>query len=158
MHGLAQKELIIVPPNRCKIHVLEVWFHNGGQPQNTRKKLSKAVELCTESVDNLFGAHQILFLPPVFQQLEKICTEGFVYILGKITVKRCAADLDFDPTPAGWRFRSTLLPLSGLLSSRPGLLLNRAMLATRVVYVGRFARDWPRLSSTDPRIALKSIA
>jgi hypothetical protein len=41
-----------------------------------------------------------------------------------------------------------------LASSRQDLLLNRAMLSVnKTPYVGRFARDWHRLSTTEPLAA-----
>ena len=49
---------------------------------------------------------------------------------------------------------SPALELAALANSRQDLLLNRAMLSVdKTPYVGRFARDWHRLSTTEPLAA-----
>jgi hypothetical protein len=49
---------------------------------------------------------------------------------------------------------SPALVLATLASTRQDLLLNRAMLSVnKTPYVGRFARDWHRLSTTEPLAA-----
>jgi hypothetical protein len=63
-----------------------------------------------------------------------------------------SADLVFDPTPAcatDHHFGST---------NGQDLLLNRAMLSVFYApYVGRFARDWHRLATTDHSQPWKSL-
>ena len=88
-----------------------------------------------------------------------------------------AADLVFDPTlacregdtpapAARWRAATPNGTLSARIASSPpapdsrgrsgqGLPLSRTMLSDhKSPYVGRFACDWPRLSTTDPHAAL----
>jgi len=49
---------------------------------------------------------------------------------------------------------SPALPVTALATWRQDLLLNRAMLSVdKTPYVGRFARDWHRLSTTEPLAA-----
>jgi hypothetical protein len=49
---------------------------------------------------------------------------------------------------------SPALPETALATGRQDLLLNRAMLSVdKTPYVGRFARDWHRLSTTEPLAA-----
>jgi hypothetical protein len=53
---------------------------------------------------------------------------------------------------------SPALAVTSLVTSRQDLLLNRAMLnVNKTPYVGRFARDWLRLSTTEPLTALVDI-
>ena len=49
---------------------------------------------------------------------------------------------------------SPALHVAALATRRQDLLLNRAMLSVnKTPYVGRFARDWHRLSTTEPLAA-----
>ena len=53
---------------------------------------------------------------------------------------------------------SPALGMTSLVTPRQDLLLNRAMLnVNKTPYVGRFARDWHRLSTTEPLTALGGI-
>ena len=49
-------------------------------------------------------------------------------------------------------------PSTALANVRQDLLLNRAMLSVdKTPYVGRFARDWHRLSTTEPLAAQRPV-